>query len=61
MHLSQKSSLLFSEMHKLTLTENTRVRAIKNDARDDSHAIRYTDCLLKVGEENVPTAENSYV
>ncbi len=61
MHLSLKSSLLFPEMHILTLIDNMRVRAMKNDTRADAHAIGHTDYLLKVGEGKVPNAEGSCI
>ncbi len=60
-HLSLKSSPLFPEMHRSTLTENMRVRAMKNDPRADAHAIGYPDYLLKVGEGKVPTAKGSCI
>ncbi len=60
-HLSQKSSPLFYEMHTLTLTENMRVRAKNNDPTADACAMPYPEYLLKAGEGKLSTTEGSKI
>ena len=48
-------------MHRATLTNNMRVRAMKIDPRADAHAMEYLNFLLKDGVGKIPTAEASRI
>ncbi len=56
-HLGIKSPPWFSEMHRMTFSENLRVRAMDSAPRADAYVIPCLDYRLKVVEGNVLTTE----
>ncbi len=49
-HMCLKSSVIFADLQILNLTENMRLKALKEDLNADSVALQYPEYLLRVGE-----------
>ena len=56
-----KSSLLHQSVKCLSLTQNMRLRAIRNDVDTDKSVLQYPNFLLKLGEVKLKTTRDSSI
>ncbi len=60
-HMCLKSSFIFSELRVLHLTENMRLKALKNDTNAKLAGLEYPEYLLRIGEGRQKKDENNCI
>ncbi len=60
-HMCLKSSIVLLELKVLDLTDNMRLKALKDDPRVKLTALEYPEFLLRVGEGRIEQDEDSNI
>ena len=60
-HMCLKSTVIFSELHVQRLTENMRLKALKEDPNAETAALKYPEYLLGVGGGRLKLDEDSNI
>ena len=61
LHMCLKSSWIFSELRVLHLTENMRLKALKEDPNAELAALEYSEYLLRIGEGRQDRDQNNCI